>query len=214
VLRRWLDRGERLGGWKIAFTSRGLRGAMGEEYRPFGYVLAGRIQTGGTLAHREVPGCALEPELCVTIGERLGGVDVTPERARSAVRSVSAAFEINSKRLPRGSSEAVRIGNAMNNWGIVLGPEHAPDEVALDAVPVKVFKDGVPIAAGDSGPATLDDPYLSLARVCRVLAAHDLCLEPGQRVITGSLTPGLPTGDASEFHAEFGGLGSVAVGLR
>jgi 2-keto-4-pentenoate hydratase len=211
VLDLWRGAGEDQGGWKVAWTSRGARDRGGKDFRPFGYILAGRIHPSDVkLDPSVIPNGAVEAEICLTIGQRLAGDHVTPEQARAAVRAVSPAFEICSRRLPEGVSIPVRIGNGMNNWGLVVGPEQSPG-IDLGSLSVELRRDGEVVSSGGSGPEVLDDPYLSLARVCAVLHEYGLALEPGQRIITGSVLPGEKIGQAGSFEARFGELGSVRV---
>jgi 2-oxo-3-hexenedioate decarboxylase len=209
----WRRGGEEVGGWKIGWTSGHARDRGGPGFRPFGFVLASRIlPSGSTLSPDQVPGGALEPEICVTIGSRLAGPDVTTEQARAAVESVAPAFEVISHRLPEGLSLAARIGNGLNNWGLVVGEPHAPD-IALDSLPVEIRRDGTPLDSAVSNADRVDDPFLSLTRVTRELHAYGLVLEPGQRLITGSITPAAKIQDG-RYEATFGPLGSVAVDIR
>jgi 2-keto-4-pentenoate hydratase len=210
---RWRRDGEEIGGWKIAWTSRGARDRGGPGFRPFGFILASRIfPSGSALARAAVPGGALEPEICVTMGSRLAGPDVTIEQARAAVESVAPAFEVISHRLPDGLSLAARIGNGLNNWGLVLGEQH-PADVALDSLLVELRRDGELLGSATSDAATVDDPYLSLTRVTRELHAQGLALEPGQRLITGSVTASTKVEEGS-YEATFGPLGSVSIDIR
>ncbi len=211
VLDRWIAAGETIGGYKIGWTSRGARDRGGVGFRPFGYILASRMLASGSVVHRaDVPNCVIEPEICVTMGRRLGAEKVSVEEARDAVASVSASFEVISARTPEGVAMPCRIGNGLNNWGLVYGPEHTPD-VALDAITVDLLRDGEPAGSSGSGPDVVDDPYLSLARVAVLLHRYGRALEPGQRILTGSILPGAKTEGASRYEASFGPLGSVAV---
>jgi 2-keto-4-pentenoate hydratase len=213
VLAAWESDGERLGGWKIGLTSRAARDSMGVGLRPHGYVLASRILDSGSELPEPVPHCRLEPEIAVTLGSDLAGDNVTVEQARAAVVSVAPAFEINSGRVPKGSSLAVRLGNALNNWGIVLGPALAPDSVDLADLAVTIGSEYGTLDTGHSAPATIDDPYLSLTRMCQSLARNGRGLSAGQHLITGSLTSAVPTDGAHHFHADFGPLGRVTLDL-
>ena len=211
VLDLWQQAGEQVGGWKIAWTSRGARDRGGKNFRPFGYILASRIHSSGAVLDRSaVPNGVVEAEICLTIGQRLTGADVTSARARAAVAAVAPAFEICSQRLPKGVSIPCRIGNGMNNWGLVVGREQSTD-LALDNLSVHLLRDGQQEAAGGSGPDVLDDPYLSLARVAAELHRYGLALEPGERVITGSVLPSTSIDAATQFEARFGELGAVRV---
>jgi 2-keto-4-pentenoate hydratase len=210
VLDLWREAGEDLGGWKIGFTSRKMRDSMGEGFRPFGYILASRIFASGAQVPSGIPNCKLEPEIAVVMGQRLGGPDVTVEQARAAVAAVVPAFEINSSRLPPGMPKAIRLGNSLNNWGMVVGPERSAD-IDLSSLSVELYADGELIGSAGAGPDIIDDPYLSLTRVCRTLAASGRCLEAGQRVITGSLLAATPVAGRTRFEARYGALGDVSV---
>lgn len=210
VLDRWQAAGETLGGWKVACCSRGARDAMGPGIRPFGYVLGRRVFASGvTLPLSEVGQLRLEPEICLTIGRPLAGRDVTPEQARSAVAAVRAGYEIGQSRLPAGMSVSIRVANGLNNWGIVLGsaPTTPVDLTALD---VTLYHDGELADTGRSEPSVVDDPYLSLSRLCHTLAEHGRGLHPGQHVITGSVL-GARAITVGNWRADFDRLGSVSI---
>ncbi|GAA5196159.1 fumarylacetoacetate hydrolase family protein [Rugosimonospora acidiphila] len=212
VLDRHRQAGQRVGGWKVGLTSRDGRDSMGAGVRPFGFVLAGRVLASGAEVSLSAMGTpSVEPEICLTIGERLSGTDVTVEQARAAVVSVAASFEVLEKRVPGELRRPViRVADALGQWGIVVGPEH-PAGVALDSLTVGLLRDGEPVGTATSTPDILDDPYLSLTRACRELARFGLALEPGQRVITGSLLPPAVVSGPGEWRASFGPIGEVAV---
>jgi 2-keto-4-pentenoate hydratase len=213
VLAAWEAEGERVGGWKIGLTSRAARDSMGVHLRPHGYILASRILESGADLREHVPNCRLEPEIAVTLGSDLAGDDVTVEQARAAVESVAPAFEINSGRVPKGSSFAVRLGNSLNNWGMVIGTPVSPDAVDLADLAVSIGSERGTLDSGHSAPSTLDDPFLSLTRVCQSLALNGWGLKAGQRLITGSLTSAVPTDGAHHFRGDFGPLGGVTLNL-
>ena len=212
VLDQWLKAGETLGGWKIGLTSRGGRDSMGEAFRPFGYVLASRqLLSGDSIALADVRHCWLEPEIGVTMGSGLAGEDVSVEQARDAVSSVHAAFEILDRRVPASAKRpVVRLGDGLGQWGTVFGPPHSPD-VDLQSLEVELLHDGDITDAGGSGPDVIDDPYLSLTRVCRQLARFGRGLEPGQRLITGSILEPVRVDEPAVWSARFSGLGDVVL---
>ncbi len=113
--------------------------------------------------------------------------------------------------MPKGSSYAVRLGNSLNNWGMVMGPPQDPDSVDPLDLSVEIGNENGVLDRGDSGPTTLDDPYLSLTRVCRSLALNGRGLRAGQSLITGSVTPAVPTADGEHFYADFGALGRITL---
>jgi 2-keto-4-pentenoate hydratase len=211
VLDRWVADGHRPAGWKIGLSSRGARDSMGAGVRPFGYVLADRVFASGATVSPPA-GAKVEPEICVVLGADLSGPDVTPEQARAAVRAVAPAFEIVTPALPAGTSRRVRLGNDLNQWGIVVGPESTPD-TDLAAVRVVLSRDGAEVHSAVSSPDVVDDPYLSLTRVCAHLAAHGRGLHAGDRLITGSLTAAPEIHPGETWTARFTPLGTVSLSL-
>jgi 2-keto-4-pentenoate hydratase len=209
VLDRWIAAGDRLGGWKAAFTSGPLRDMMGAGFRPFGYVLASRVfASGDSVALDRISACHVEPELCLVLGAPLGGDDVDADAARAAVRGVAPAFEVNEIRLPPGADHALLLADDISQWGIVVG-EETEVRTGLPDTTVEVLQDGARVTAVTPGEA-LDDPFLSLARLCASLAPFGHALRPGDHVITGSFSrhrverPG-------RWEARFAGVGDVSV---
>jgi 2-keto-4-pentenoate hydratase len=209
VLSRWEAAGEALGGWKIGLTSRGGRDSMGTGFRPFGFVLASRVLRSGARVSA-AGGHALEPEIGLIMGAPLGG-EVTADEARAAVRSVHPAFEILQRRVTGGArTPLVRLSDGLGQWGVVLGPGVPPGD-RLDGLTVELARDGALVGAGGAGPEVIDDPYQSLARVCRVMARHGQRLEAGQAVITGSLLDPVPLAGPASWEARFSTLGTVSL---
>jgi 2-keto-4-pentenoate hydratase len=209
VLDRLLASGERLGGWKVGHTAGRRRGMMGKDFRPFGYVLDGRIlRSGDTVPAGRITSCFIEPELCLVLGAPLRGEDVDPADARAAVRGVAPAFELNEARLPPGAGHPAILADDLSNWGIVIG-EEAPVRPDLTSTTVELWRDGEPVATATPGDS-MDDPFLSLSRLCALLDRYGRGLVAGQRVITGSFCNETVDGPG-RWRAAFSGIGDVAV---
>ena len=209
VLQRLLGAGEQLGGWKVGHTSGRRRGVLGRDFRPFGYILDSRImRSGDALRHDRITSCFIEPELCLVLGAPLQGEDVDPATARDAVRAVAPAFELNEVRLPPGAGHPASLADGLSNWGIVLGKE-VPVRPNLTGTTVELWHDGELVTTRTPGDS-MDDPFLSLSRLCALLHQYGRGLEPGQRVITGSFCNETVTGPGS-WRAAFAGVGEVAV---
>ena len=211
VLQRFETTGERLGGWKVGLTSGKARDRMGKDVRPFGYVLQSRVfQSGATLPVASIMDCQIEPELCLIVGSALRGEGVEREQAKAAVRAVAPAFEINEVRVQPTRDPLSLVADGLAQWGIVVGPE-APVRDGLVNTTVTFSRNGQVVETKTPG-TTMDDPYLSLARLCRLLHTFGLGLEPGQPVITGSFCHHAVTQPGS-YSADFSGVGTVSVGF-
>ena len=209
VLGRFETAGEKRGGWKVGLTSGQARDRMGKDFRPFGYVLRSRIFPPGTAVQRaKILNCSVEPELCLIIGSPLRGDAVDVADAKAAVRAVAPAFEINERRIPPEKGNAWLVADGLAQWGIVVGPE-APVRDGLVDTTVDFFCDERLVETKTPG-TTMDDPYLSLARLCRLLHKYGFGLEPGQPVITGSFCHHTVR-QPGTYRAVFSGIGAVSV---
>jgi 2-keto-4-pentenoate hydratase len=209
VLSRFEAEGERLGGWKVGLTSGNARDRMGKDFRPFGYVLQHRIfRSGATVPVAKIMNCAVEPELCLIIGSPLRGDAVDVAQAKAAVRAVAPAFELNQRRVGPDAGQALLLADGLAQWGIVVGPE-APVRDNLIETTVEFHCDEHLVETQTPG-ATMDDPYLSLSRLCRLLHKYGFGLEPGQPVITGAFCHHAVRRPGA-YRAVFSGLGEVAV---
>ena len=209
VLRRFETAGEHLGGWKVGLTSGKARDRMGKDVRPFGYVLRSRIfQSGTTLPVSSIMQCHIEPELCLIVGSTLYGEGINREQAKAAVRAVAPAFEINEVRVRPDQGPTPLVADGLAQWGIVVGPE-APVQDGLVNTTVTFSCNGQVVETKTPG-TTMDDPYLSLSRLCRRLHTFGLGLEPGQPVITGSFCHHAVT-QAGSYSADFSSVGTVSV---
>ena len=82
-------------------------------------------------------GPGFENELCLTIGERLAGPNVTPERAARAIKSVAPAMEIIETRGP--NSLDVTLGDKVliyDTFG-AIHPRNPPPTVEVEPWPDK-----------------------------------------------------------------------------
>ena len=209
VLERFTATGEQLGGWKVGLTSGRARDRMGVGFRPFGYILRSRIfDSGSVLPRANILNCRLEPELCLIVDVALSGQNVSVAEAKAAVRAVAPAFEINEIRLRTDTRPATLLADGLAQWGIVLGP---PTAVRDDLIhtSVEFSRDGRLIETKTPGE-TMDDPYLSLSRLCRLLHTYGHGLKPGQPVITGSFCHHALT-QAGTYRASFSDIGDVSV---
>jgi 2-keto-4-pentenoate hydratase len=208
VLRRLQSDGEALGGWKVGLTSGRMRDVMGKDFRPFGYVLKSRLfPSGAACPLAPIFRCRMEPELCLVLGKPLRG-RVSVAEARDAVRGVAAAFEINELRVPPTWTRPLLVADGLSQWGVVVGPE-APVRDSLVDTTVRFYQDDDLLNEVTPGE-TMDDPYLSLARLAAQLDEYGLGLEAGQPVITGSFCSTAVERPA-RYRATFSDVGEVVV---
>ncbi len=221
-LRRQLaNLGDRpVAGWKIGLTSGVARDSMGQGFRPFGYILADRVFSSGAVIplapfrQGEDIRVGVENELCFRIGTALTG-DASADEARAAVESVAAGFEINEQRLPRDANVVDRLGDDLNQWGIVAGEDVVLDFGAFDfaSLSVALSLNGA-VVETVAARGHIDDHFTSIAALARQLGRFGRTLEAGSRVITGSYTR-QRVADACRWQGNFGPeIGQVSVEFR
>ncbi|MCY4013540.1 MAG: hypothetical protein OXG82_12590 [Gammaproteobacteria bacterium] len=207
-------------GWKIGLTSGTARDSMGVGFRPFGYILADRVfPSGGVIPiapFRTDEGIrvGVENELCFRMGVALTG-DASPDEARAAVASVAPGFEINEQRLPRDAGVVDRLGDDLNQWGIVAGEDADLDFSTFDfaSLSVALALNGV-VVETVAADGHIDDHFASIAALARQLGRFGRTLEAGSRVITGSYTR-QRVADACRWEGDFGPeIGRVSVEFR
>ena len=209
VLDRFEAADQSLGGWKVGLTSGKARDRMGKDFRPFGYILQNRIlDSGSTVSLTNILNCHIEPELCLIVGSPLSGDNVDAAQAKAAVRAVAPAFEINEVRVGPDKGHASLLADGLANWGIVVGPQ-TPVRDGLINTTVEFFCEGQLVETKTPG-TTMDDPYLSLSRLCKILHQYGRGLEPGQPVITGSFCHHAVTKPGT-YRADFSDIGDVSL---
>ena len=208
----YLDPTDGVAGYKIGSSSRGARDSMGPGFRPFGVLRDSRVFPSGSVINLDRLAAGLvEPELCLLISRPLRGSAVSPAEARGAIDAVTPSLEILSRRMNiDGASDAVKLADGLYQWGVACGRPHHTD-IDLRAVDVTLLVDGAPAGTSRTDFRTVDDPFTSVARVCRILDHFGLGLEPGQRVITGSIVAPSSLSDPCQVRGDFGQLGVVDV---
>jgi 2-keto-4-pentenoate hydratase len=211
LLRRSVEGGERLAGWKVGLTSERARRALGADARPFGYLLASHVfGSGAEIPASTIRHPSIEVEFLFTIDRPLRGADVTPAEARAVVGHVAAGYELNERRA--GSSRpdlAAMATDRMAQWGIVEGDGVEPGDLDLDEVVVRMWCDDDERVSARSGDE-VDDHWASIARLAAELDRYGMGLEPGDKVITGALGR-FDLHPGERWRASFDGIGDVSI---
>jgi 2-keto-4-pentenoate hydratase len=211
LLRRDVDGGEELAGWKVGLTSERARRALGADVRPFGYLLASHVfGSGAEIPASTIRHPSIEVEFLFTLGRPLRGADVTPADARAAVERVAAGYELNERRAGSARPDLVAMAtDRMAQWGIVEGDGVHPGDLDLDDVVVRMTCDGEERVCARSGDE-VDDHWTSIARLAAELDRYGLGLEPGDKVITGALGR-FDLNPGEQWRASFDGIGDVTI---
>ena len=205
-----LAAGEALGGWKVGLTSGQARDSMGSGFRPFGYILQSRVfASGARIGLNAFERVGVENECCFTIGRELAG-NVSRDAVADAVQGVAPAFEINERRLPADALAADRLADDLSQWGIVAGESRGVAGVDFESLVVTLARDGEAVETV-AARGHIEDHFDSIAALAAQLSRFGRTLQPGQRVITGSLGR-CPVTEPSRWSGDFGSeLGVVEV---
>jgi 2-keto-4-pentenoate hydratase len=158
-----------------------------------GYLTDTRVvASGATVSLAGWGAAAVEVELAIRIGDD------------GTIAGCGPALELVDLDISFDDIEPVLAGNICHR-GVVFGAEvPGADPMALAAA---VTKDGSLVAEG----RLTKDPAVTVAFVRSYLAAHGTALEPGQRIICGSLVPPVAVAPGDALDVSFGPFGSLST---
>ncbi|MEV0600415.1 fumarylacetoacetate hydrolase family protein [Streptomyces sp. NPDC050315] len=215
LVQRRLDRGERMAGVKLGFTSKAKMRQMGVADLIWGRLTdAMRCADGATLDLDRFVHPRIEPEIAFLLDRPLAG-EVSGEEAARAVGAVAPAYEIIDSRYEgfRFSLPDVVADNSSSaGFGIGLWRDASSfDPVAgLADLGMALEVDGRPAETGSSA-AILGHPLRSLVAAARLAAEAGLVLEAGWVVLAGAPTAAVPLEPGRHVRVNAGGLGRVEV---
>jgi 2-keto-4-pentenoate hydratase len=180
-------------GWKIGFDTPAIQEHFGLSNAVVGYLTDTRLVepvANVSLAGWVAP--AVEVELAVRVGDD------------GAIAGLGPALELVDLDISFDDIEPVLAGNICHR-GVVFGAEvPGADPMSFAAT---VTKDGAVVAEG----RLTKDPAATVAFVRTFLAAHGAELEPGQRIICGSVVPPIQVASGDTLDASFGPLGTLRI---
>ncbi|WP_414505837.1 2-keto-4-pentenoate hydratase [Streptomyces sp. NEAU-L66] len=207
---RRLDRGERLVGVKMGFTSRQKMAQMGVDEVIWGRLTSAMlVPEGDRIAPDHYIHPRIEPEVAFLIGRDIPP-GAPPETITSAVTAVAPALEIIDSRYAdfRFTLADVVADNA-SAAGFVLGAWQAAPP-SLDCLGVLLEVDGRTAEVGATA-SILGDPWRSLAAAARLTGRAGMPLRAGWVVLAGGATAAVPLRPGAQVRAVIESLGSASV---
>jgi 2-keto-4-pentenoate hydratase len=209
LVARHVERGRRPGGWKLGMTNVERGAQFGAAEPTCGVLLEDFVlRPGGPPLSHAFVAPRLEAEFAFVLVEE---IDRVPERADlpRLLRAAPALELLDSRTTPFPTTTPPGIADNAAGAGAVLGEAVEWDELDLQALPVRLLRDGEELALA-RGAAIAHDPAAPVLWLAeRVLAAGGR-LAAGTVVLTGGVTPAFPL-EPGAYAAEFGDLGSVAL---
>jgi 2-keto-4-pentenoate hydratase len=210
LLDRWVARGERLAGWKVGLTAPVIQRQFGMHEPVMGFLLeSGHRESGATFRHGDLIEPGFENELCLTVGTRLEGPEVTRAQARAAITAVQPAFEIIEGRGDFRGDAALALTDNAQQRAFVTGPASplpAGWEPAGTTVDVSINGRRVDHAVGSEETG---HPLGAVAWLARKLAEFGRRIEPGHRIMSGSFTKQYPIARGDRIETHFAPFGTV-----
>ena len=191
-------RGAHLVGWKIGFNTAPIQQHFGLSEPVVGYLLDRAVQPdGATVSLEGWSAPAVEVEVAV----RVGPLD---EAGAPTVAGLAPALELVDLGIPFDDIERVLADNICQR-GVVFGEDMS--DIDPFAVAVSAAKNGQPVGDG----SLVEAPAVTADFVGDFLRTHGAVLEPGQRIIAGSLTPPITVAPGDALDVTFGPLGTLSV---
>jgi 2-keto-4-pentenoate hydratase len=213
IIEKRVKSGEKVVGFKIGFTNLAVREKMGLPDSTYGYLMDSMVlENGVKVTMSEMIAPKLECEICMKLKKELKGKGLSAEDVIQATEGVSASFEICDARIKdwkcpypdffadNGFSARIVL---QGNWHGAEGFDFLNEKVVLT-------QGGKELAQG-AGALAMGHPAKGVAWLAGKLADRNKVLEPGQIVMTGTLTPILPVEKGAPYTAKFSTLGEVTV---
>jgi 2-oxo-3-hexenedioate decarboxylase len=207
-----LNRGERIIGMKLGFTSRAKMSQMGVHDLIWGLLTDGMIvEDGGHVDLTNYIHPRVEPEVAFLIGQRLSGT-VTAAHALTTVRAVAPALEVIDSRYANFKFNlADVVADNCSSAGLVVGPWQ-PATGDLGNLGVLLELNGRAIQYGSTA-AILGHPVRALAAAARLITTVGLSIEPGWVVLAGAATAAEPLALGMHVRACVERIGSASFSV-
>ena len=207
-----LARGERLAGWKAAFTTRAAQDANQLAEPGCAFLLAsGVLASGAEVPFARFSALAVEAEVAFVMRRDLAGPGVTAARAATAVEGALPALELVDFRYSGKAVGTDVIAEGVYAVAIVLGGALTPItglDLALEGL---VYEHSGTLAATATAAEVMGNPLNSLAWVANHLGSRGLGLRAGDIVMTGSVSKLLRPKAGDTVRATYTRLGSTSV---
>ncbi|MCG2604610.1 MAG: 2-oxo-hepta-3-ene-1,7-dioic acid hydratase [Achromobacter sp.] len=209
--------GRRLVGHKIGLTSRAMQLSSQIDEPDYGALLDDMLFDDGAEIPRDrfiVP--RVEVELAFILDRRLKGPGVTLFDVLDAVRYVIPALEIIDARSHQIDPDSKRprkvfdtIADNAANAGVVMGGRPVKiGELDLRWIGAILSRNAVIEETGVAA-GVLNHPANGVVWLANKLAAHEVALEAGEIILSGSFTRPVAARPGDTFNVDYGVLGSV-----
>ena len=218
LMKKRMELGERVVGWKAGLTSKVAQMHYGVSEPDFGFITDKMIvQEGAEIDLSELGNPSFEgAEIAFLLKSELKGPGVNVAEVLRATEGVLPCIEIISGWIERTEKFDIRDSIAHNgNAGrFILGGKLTPiEELDLRLVGVVLELNGE-IVATAAGAAALGNPAHVVAWLANKLSQFGAKLCPGQIIATGTLIGGITPNPGDIFKVTFDRLGTVTARIK
>jgi 2-keto-4-pentenoate hydratase len=207
-----------LTGYKVAYASKAAQKQFGIPEPASGPLFKlQRVPNGSTLPMSTFGEMTLETEIAFTIGKRIDHAIEDVAQIKNYVKWVHTAFDAGDYRFRADAAPKVQdqIASGVGAHVFVIGPAVCPSKVDVDALRLKLIRNGQTLA---DSPATdvMGSPWNSLLWCANHIVKLGGKLEPGAVIVTGTAAPAYRAkGDKIKGHyvGDCGPLGKVTMTL-
>ena len=211
LAKRKIAKGNRLIGYKAAYTSR----AMQQDRGVAGPIIGCLMQSGSFAEGRPIMLTAgivtmVEPEIAVLLNRDLKGPGVTHEEALLAVEGVFPAIEI-AEQTHGGRKRSRQMGIAIHksNGGIMLGSlMSSPHGIDLRLEGMVISINGE-VRGSATGVEVMGNPLSLVAIIANKIGAYGEMLKAGMVLMTGSIVTAMPVVPGDDLTVEFTRIGNL-----
>ncbi|MBP1699325.1 MAG: 2-oxopent-4-enoate hydratase [Deltaproteobacteria bacterium] len=217
LLEKKLKKGAQSIGWKAGVTGKPVMEQLGVNEPILGHLLdSSRYPaTATTIPFDAMIQPGIEPEIAFSIKEELKGPNVNALKVYESVELVFPAVEIVDCRIKdwKVRIQDIIADNVLHQ-GILVGSQGtALKEMDLPDEEVKVQINGQ-IAATGTAKNVLGNPVNVVAWVANKLAEFETSLNPGDIIMTGSITRFIFVNRGDNVKVSFSRLGSLEFSLQ
>jgi len=212
ALRAELERrGERPIGWKLGATSPAGQTIMGVTEPACGFLFPRQYASGAEVSAGGFASLGVEAEVAFRMRTTLAGPGVTAATALRAVDGAMPALELPDFMFSGKPRAADFVANSVIARAIVLGSPLTPlDGLDLAGEAVVYEHNGEAVGTYTAGDV-MGNPLNALAWLANHLGSRGLALQPGDVVMSGSISKLLRPKAGDTVRARFARLGSVSV---
>ncbi|MFT4663799.1 MAG: 2-oxo-3-hexenedioate decarboxylase [Polaribacter sp.] len=206
------ERGEKLIGLKMGFTSKAKMEQMGVHDMIWGRLTdAMYFENGSHFSKNKMIHPRAEPEICFRVKKAINR-ELSMEEAIDYVDGIAAAIEIIDSRYEnfKFSLEDV-IADNCSSTGLIIGDWKEPS-ANLNDLSISLSIDGKPVHEGSSN-AILGNPWEAFVAATRLAAKYEQEIPAGFYIMAGAATPAVYLEEGQSVLVEVEGFEDVGISV-